>query len=344
MNKIKQLFNFISSTMGLDNKKSTDKGINVVSLFDGASCAMVALKELGIKVDKYIASEVDENAIRVSSARHSEIIHFGDIKSLDYDKILEICDGKVDLLIGGSPCQDLSIAKSNREGLKGSRSGLFWNYVEAKNKLKPKHFVLENVASMSADNRQKISEAMEVDPININSEKLSPQKRNRLYWTNISVDQPKDNNKKLKDVLENGYTNKEKSYCIDANYFKGSNFDMYVKKSKRQIVFQNTKVSQKSLKEGEEIFMKKFVNGTEKMHKSSGKTKSLQLDSRGEKALQFNQKGFRKLTIVECERLQCLPDGYTNVDGISRVERYRMIGNGFTVSVIKHILKNAFNN
>ena len=197
---------------------------------------------------------------------------------------------------------------------------------------------------MSADNRQKISEAMEVDPININSEKLSPQKRNRLYWTNISVAQPKDSEKKLKDVLENGYTNKEKSYCIDANYFKGSNFDMYVKKSKRQIVFQNTKVSQKSLKEGEEVFMKKFVNGTEKMHKSSGKIKSLQLDSRGEKALQFNQKGFRKLTIIECERLQCLPDGYTNVDGISRVERYRMIGNGFTVSVIKHVLKNAFNN
>lgn len=341
MNKLKKLFTLIMSSMSKDKK---NKGINVVSLFDGASCAMVALKEMGIKVNKYIASEIDVNAIVVSENHHPEIIQVGDIKSLDYNKILEMCDGKVDLLIGGSPCQDLSIAKSNREGLKGSRSGLFWNYVEAKEKLNPKYFVLENVASMSADNRQKISEAMGVEPININSENLSPQKRNRLYWTNIDVKQPKDAKKKLKDVLENGYTNKDKSYCIDANYFKGSNFEMYVKKSKRQIVFQNKKVSKSSLKEGEEIFMKKFVEGTEKMQKSSGELKSIQLDTRGRKALEFNGKGFRKLTIVECERLQCLPDGYTNVDGVSRVERYRMIGNGFTVSVIKHILKNAFNN
>lgn len=323
-------------------KKNNKKGINVVSLFDGSSCAMVALKEMGVKVNKYISSEIEPNAIKVSKNHHPEIIQVGDVKSLNFDKILEMCDGKVDLLIGGSPCQDLSIAKANRKGLQGERSGLFWNYVKAKEKLKPKYFVLENVASMSADNRQQISNAIGVMPININSEKLSPQKRNRLYWTNIDVKHPEDNNKKLKDILENGYTNKEKSYCIDANYFKGSNFEMYVKKSKRQIVFENKKVSKNSLKEGEEVFMKKFVEGKEKMYKSSGTSKSLQLDSRGKKSLEFNGKGFRKLTILECERLQCLPDGYTNVDNISRVERYRMIGNGFTISVIKHILKKAF--
>lgn len=340
MNKFKKILKLLISLVGFKSK--TKKGINVVSLFDGASCAMLALKEMGVKVNKYVASEVDVNAIKVSQKNHPEIIQLGDIKSLDYKKILELCDGEVDLLIGGSPCQDLSIAKSNRKGLQGERSGLFWNYIEAKEKLSPKYFVLENVASMSADNRQAISNAMNVTPININSEKLSPQKRNRLYWTNIKVEQPKDNKKKLKDILENGYTNKEKSYCIDANYFKGSNFDMYVKKSKRQIVFKGKKVSKNSLKEGEEVFMKKFVEGTEKMHKSSGKIKSIKLDSRGKKALEFNIKGFRKLTIIECERLQCMPDGYTNVENISRTERYRMIGNGFTVSVIKHILKGAF--
>jgi DNA-cytosine methyltransferase len=341
MNKLKKILKLLMSLVGFKSK--TKKGINVVSLFDGASCAMLALKEMGISVNKYIASEVDVHAIKVSQKNHPEIIQVGDVKSLDYNKILEMCDGEIDLLIGGSPCQDLSIAKSNRKGLQGERSGLFWNYVEAKEKLRPKHFVLENVASMSADNKQRITDAMGVSPININSEKLSSQKRNRLYWTNISVKQPEDSKKKLKDILENGYTNKEKSYCIDANYFKGSNFDMYVKKSKRQIVFKSKKVSKDSLKEGEEVFMKKFVDGTEKMHKSSGKIKSLQLDSRGKKALQFNQKGFRKLTIVECERLQCMPDGYTNIENMSRTERYRMIGNGFTVSVIKHILKGAFN-
>jgi len=341
MNKLKKILKLLMSLVGFKSK--TKKGINVVSLFDGASCAMLALKEMGISVNKYIASEVDVHAIKVSQKNHPEIIQVGDVKSLDYNKILEMCDGEIDLLIGGSPCQDLSIAKSNRKGLQGERSGLFWNYVEAKEKLRPKHFVLENVASMSADNKQRITDAMGVSPININSEKLSSQKRNRLYWTNINVKQPEDSKKKLKDILENGYTNKEKSYCIDANYFKGSNFDMYVKKSKRQIVFKSKKVSKDSLKEGEEVFMKKFVDGTEKMHKSSGKIKSLQLDSRGKKALQFNQKGFRKLTIVECERLQCMPDGYTNIENMSRTERYRMIGNGFTVSVIKHILKGAFN-
>tara|TARA_R110001606_G_scaffold54368_2_gene133563 strand:- start:371 stop:1399 length:1029 start_codon:yes stop_codon:yes gene_type:complete len=342
MNNMKKIIKLLMSLIGFKSKE--DKGINVVSLFDGASCAMVALKEMGVKVNVYISSEVDANAIKVSESNHPEIIQMGDVKSLDYKKILDICDGKVDLLIGGSPCQDLSIAKSNRKGLDGERSGLFWNYIEAKEKLNPKHFVLENVASMSLDSKTAISRAMGTPYVNINSEKLSAQKRNRLYWTSIVVPQPKDEGKKLKDVLENGYTNKEKSYCIDANYFKGSNFDMYVKKSKRQIVFKSKKVEKSSLKEGEEVFMDKFVKGTEKMYKFSGEKKSLQLDAKGKKALEFNQKGFRKLTIVECERLQCLPDGYTNVKNVSRTERYRMIGNGFTVSVIKHILKNAFNN
>jgi len=341
MSKLNKIFKILISIIGFKSKE--DSGINVVSLFDGASCAMVALKEMGVKVNLYISSEVDVNAMKVSKSNHPEIIQMGDVKSLDYKKILEICNGKVDLLIGGSPCQDLSIAKSNRKGLDGERSGLFWNYIEAKENLNPKYFLLENVASMSLDSKTAISRAIGTPYVNINSEKLSAQKRNRLYWTNIKVDQPKDENKKLKDILENGYTNKEKAYCIDANYFKGSNFDMYVKKSKRQIVFKGKKVEKSALKEGEEVFMNKFITGKEKMYKFSGEKKSLQLDPRGEKALEFNQKGFRKLTIIECERLQCLPDGYTNVENVSRTERYRMVGNGFTVSVIKHILKNAFN-
>lgn len=334
MNKIIELIK------SLLNFKKEEKGITVVSLFDGMSCAMVALKDMGVKVDKYIASELDANAIAVSNHNHPEIVQVGDVKNLDYDKILEMCGGHVDLLIGGSPCQDLSIAKSNRKGLQGERSGLFWNYVEAKEKLKPKYFLLENVASMSADNRQIISNALGVDPININSKKLSAQMRNRLYWTNIQTSQPKDKKLKLKDVLETGYTDKEKAYCIDANYFKGSNYDMYVKKSKRQIVFENKKVPNSALKAGEEVFMQDFVDGNVKMQKSNGE----QFTPTKDRTMKFNDKGFRKLTVTECERLQCVPDGYTKVDGISNTERYRMIGNGFTVSVIKHILSGAFNN
>lgn len=335
MNKIIEIIKSL-----LNFKKKEEKGITVVSLFDGMSCAMVALKEMGVKVDKYIASELDANAIRVSSHNHPEIIQVGDVTKIDYDKILEMCGGHVDLLIGGSPCQDLSIAKSNRQGLQGERSGLFWNYVEAKERLNPKYFVLENVASMSEDNRQAISNALGADSININSKKLSAQLRNRLYWTNIPVAQPEDKKLKLKDVLESGYTDKEKAYCIDANYFKGSNYDMYVKKSKRQIVFEKTKVPQSAIKEGEEVFMNDYVAGNVKMEKSNGKSYTA-IDDR---SLKYNDKGFRKLTVTECERLQCVPDGYTNVEGISNTEKYRMIGNGFTVSVIKHILSRAFNN
>ena len=321
----------ISSIISLLKLKKEKKGITVVSLFDGMSCAMIALDELGIKVDKYIAFEIESNPIKVSSHNNPDIIHMGDVKQINYEEILKICGGKVDLLIGGSPCQDLSIAKSNRQGLDGARSGLFWNYVEAKERLNPKYFVLENVASMSQDNKNRISEAMGVDFININSEKLSAQKRNRLYWTNIpNVKQPEVQEIYLKDIIEDGYTDKNKSYCIDANYFKGSNYEMYIKKSKRQIIFEKQSIPSTAVKEGQEVWIKKYVEGNVFMSKAEG-TKLTD-------PIKFNDKGFRKLTVLECERLQCVPDGYTNVEGVSNTERYKMIGNGFTVSVIKHIL------
>jgi DNA-cytosine methyltransferase len=319
---------FLMSILGINKKQK--KGITVVSLFDGMSCARVALENLGIKVDTYISAELDNNAIKVSNHNYPEIIRFGDVTKLDYNKILEMCNGHIDLLIGGSPCQDLSIAKSNREGLNGARSGLFWNYVEAKNTLKPKYFVLENVASMSQDNKNIISEALGVKPININSEKLSAQKRNRLYWTNIKTEQPESKNVFLQDVLESGYTDKTKSYCIDANYFKGSNYEMYINKSKRQIVFEDKKIPKNAVLEGQEKLLKPYVDGTVLMRKANGQKVT--------EDIKFNDKGFRKLTVIECERLQGLPDGYTNVEGVSNTEKYRMIGNGFTIPVISHIL------
>lgn len=325
MNLIKKILMSISG-------KKQKRGIRVVSLFDGMSCARVALENLGIKVDVYISSELDKHAITVSGENYPEIIQLGDVKNLDYDKILELCDGEVDLLIGGSPCTDLSIAKSNREGLKGSKSSLFWNYIDAKEKLNPKYFLLENVASMSKDAKLEITEAIGVKPVNINSEKITPQKRNRLYWTNIEVGKLEKKNELLKDILESGYTDKQKSYCIDANYFKGSNYEMYVKKSKRQIVFENKKIPKSAIKEGQEILLRPYVKGTVYMDKAKGEKVS--------EKIKYNDKGFRKLTVVECERLQGLKDNYTKAKGVSNTERYRMIGNGFTVSVIEHLLSN----
>ena len=132
--------------------------MKVLSLFDGISCARVALERAGVKVEKYYASEIDKYAIQISQKNYPDIIQMGDIKGVSsYSNTNALCDPfdmnnpewiKIDLLIGGSPCQDLSIAKANRKGLDGERSGLFYEYVRILNEVKPKYFILENVASI----------------------------------------------------------------------------------------------------------------------------------------------------------------------------------------------------
>ena len=127
--------------------------MKVLSLFDGISCARVALERAGIKVDAYYASEIDKYAMQVSEKNYPDICRVGSVVGLNL--ILEI-----DLLIGGSPCQDLSIAKKDRKGLDGERSGLFWDYVRILQEVKPKYFVLENVASMPKEAKEIITKAL----------------------------------------------------------------------------------------------------------------------------------------------------------------------------------------
>src|SRR3990167_8454334 len=178
--------------------------MKVLSLFDGISCARVALERAGIAVEKYYASEVDRYAIQISKKNYPDIIRLGDIKGIDETcEYEDIILGNIDLLIGGSPCQDLSIAKKDRKGLSGERSGLFWEYVRILNEIKPKYFILENVASMSKEARQVITETLEVESIMINAALVSAQNRKRLFWTNISnITQPTDKGILLKDILE----------------------------------------------------------------------------------------------------------------------------------------------
>lgn len=159
------------------------RDIKVLSLFDGISCGLVALKNLGYNVEEYHAYEIDANAIKISTANHPEIIRHGDVNDTDFTEY----EG-IDLLIGGSPCQDLSIQKGSREGLKGSKSSLFWKYVEALANAKPQYFLFENVASMKDADRDIITEALRVEPIMINAADFLPQNRERYYWTNIPVD------------------------------------------------------------------------------------------------------------------------------------------------------------
>lgn len=251
----------------------------VLSLFDGISCARVALDRLGYTDITYYASEVDKYAMHVSAKNWPDIIQLGDVRGIT----ASMFDEPIDLLIGGSPCQDLSIAKAGRKGLDGERSGLFWEYVRIWKEVNPKYFVLENVNSMPKEAKRIISETFNVKPIMINAALVSAQNRKRLFWTNICADVfgnqtmplPEDRGILLRDVLESGdgivaksYTldsnywrtpgagnggpgesqsNRrkmvaEKSFAIDANYHKGASLEYSLEKGKRQLVAEPTRI------------------------------------------------------------------------------------------------------
>ena len=255
----------------------------------------------------------------------------------------------IDLVIGGSPCTFWSIAKAQREI---DKSGMGWKlfmcFVEAVRHIKPRYFLLENVASMPASIKAFISEELGCEPVSINSSLMSAQHRKRLYWTNIKgITQPEDRGILLRDILETGMTTREKSYCIDAGYYKGSsrkNFDN--QNGKRQTVYEPIAFADKS----------QTVLAT--LYSVSAKTISLKSQS-GEDAptelskidLPDGDYVVRKLTPIEAERCQTLPDNYTawggiddkgNVVKISNTQRYRGIGNCFTVDVIAYILNYVY--
>lgn len=179
--------------------------MRVLSLFDGISGGRVALERAGIPVETYYASEIDKYAMSVAQAMYPDTIQIGDVCKIDFTQYV----GKVDMIIGGSPCQDLSIAKQNRQGLHGERSRLFWEYIKALTIIKPKYFLLENVASMKNEDRDAITAVLrgiypETECIMINSALVSAQQRKRYYWTNWHVEQPENKGILLKDILESG--------------------------------------------------------------------------------------------------------------------------------------------
>lgn len=302
--------------------------MKIISLFDGISCGFIALKRANIEIEKYIAYEIDKYAIKISEYNFPEIEHKGDVTTEDFTKYKGF-----DLLIGGSPCQDLSIAKKDRKGLKGSRSCLFFEYVRALNEIEPKYFLYENVASISKENKDIISKHLGVEPIMINSSLVSAQQRKRLYWTNIpDITQPINKHIYLKDVLENGIAFTDKSYCLTARY-QGAQFENTVIKRQRSMVAQPIRIGQ----------LNKGGQG-QRIYSVKGKSVSLNANGGGQGAKTGLYKidlpdGYyivRKLTPLECERLQTLPDKYTEC--VSNTQRYKCIGNGWTVDVIAHIL------
>lgn len=204
--------------------KNNSNITTVLSLFDGISCARVALDRLGYRDILYLASEVDKYAIQIAQKNYPDTIQLGDVCKIQRDMLPQ----HIDLLIGGSPCQDLSIAKNNRKGLDGERSGLFWEWVRLWRECQPRYWVLENVNSMPKDAKRIISETLGVEPIMINAALVSAQNRKRLFWTNIATDifghchipLPEDRGILLRDILETGSGIADKSHPINATYWK----------------------------------------------------------------------------------------------------------------------------
>jgi DNA-cytosine methyltransferase len=379
--------------------------IKILSLFDGISIAQQAFKELGYEVE-YYASEIDKYAIQITQKNFPNTIQLGDIKILtnELENIERKWSENIDLIVGGSPCQDLSIANKNRQGLDGARSGLFWEYVRILKEVKPKYFVLENVNSMPKEAKAIITDTLwGIEPVMINAALVSAQNRKRLFWVGklvgdtyeqVAIDQPQDKGILLKDILESEVDEKyylsdklitnfttreqrksfpfkpmektqEKTPTLTARYFKMAATDPYVKDPIRigslnsggqgdriyspegKSVNLSANGGGRGAKTG--LYAVGCASRTYPRIKVDGEERNKQIEIRDDEkansmtsvqsdSMVQEQSQIRKLTPIECERLQSLPDNYT--EGISNTQRYKALGNGFNCSVIKHILEN----
>ena len=378
-----------------------EKGIGVCSLFDGMSGTQMALKNLGIKVDTYYASEIDKPAIQITRKNFPDTIHLGDVRDVKGEDFIK----DIDLVVAGSPCQGFSFA-GKQLAFDDERSALFFEFIRILREVKPKYFLLENVR-MKKEFQDVISEQISsvypeytsgglfgIEPILINSALVSAQNRNRLYWTNIpNIEQPEDLGIVLRDVLEtcgshglDKMTTKDgKSYALTATYQGAVAWNSIEKKQRTMIPTYDTpkQVGVAADLKGYDIIKRVYSeNGKSptlttmggghrepKVAVKGGAIRARSKDSKGKHvgwketkpkqvleirkddksnsltsatkdsvAVKEEELTWRKLTPLECERLQTFPDNYT--EGVSNTQRYKMLGNGFTVRVIEHILKN----
>ena len=271
--------------------------MNVLSLFDGMSCGQIALKRCGIDIDNYYACEIDKYAIQVTMENHPDTKQLGSVTEVNgYDL------PKIDLLMGGSPCQSFS-NMGDGMGFDG-KSGLFWEYVRLLKETNPKYFLLENVV-MRKDWENIITETLGVKPIKINSALLSHQRRNRLYWTNIpNITQPIDLGLNFHDIIEDN---------VDVKYN-----------------LTDRAIERVRSKQGYDLVANKAKCLFATYYKNNSNSREGQI---------IEKDGIlRRLTPTECEILQTVPISYTK--SVSDTQRYKMLGNGWTVSVIEHIFKN----
>jgi DNA (cytosine-5)-methyltransferase 3A len=298
----------------------------VLSLFDGISCGQLALQRAGIKIDKYFASEIDKYTIQITQKNFPNTIQLGNIKNIKGSDL-----PKIDLLIGGSPCQGFSFA-GKQLNFEDKRSVLFFEYVRLLKECKPKYFLLENV-KMKKESQDIISNYLNIEPIEINSSLLSAQNRKRLYWTNIpNIKQPENKGILLKDFLDNSnnfeYLNEP--YTLIKNPTRQKSGLIFVgyrnKRIRKNGVRPNTNHLSRVHKQPNRIYSSEGIHPALPSQETSGRFWILD-----------NNNKVRKLTLIECERLQTVPDNYT--EGISKNNRYKCLGNGWTVDVIVHIFR-----
>jgi len=275
--------------------------MNILSLFDGISCGQIALNRANISYDNYYASEIKPHAIKCTLDNYPNTIQLGDILNLKGSDL-----PKIDLLIGGSPCKGISRLNQNQEGLEHSESRLFWEYIRLLDEVKPKYYLLENThGNKEATNT--ITETLGIKPISINSKLVSAQNRPRYYWTNIpDIKQPLDKGITTNDIFD--YSGVLADEC--------------------RVIWLNSESGKKSVEKG---YTK--VNPYPK----SGCLTALGHKKWNENYL-YRDGVYRYLSQNEIEKLQTLPVGYTKI--LSYNEAYDCIGDGWTVDVIAHILKN----
>jgi DNA (cytosine-5)-methyltransferase 3A len=353
--------------------------MKILSLFDGISIAQQALKELNIPVEKYYASEIDKYAISITQHNFPDTIQLGSVTDINWNTPSETNKSiDIDLIIGGSPCQDLSIAKKNREGLKGSRSALFYEFVRLIKEVKPKHFVLENVASMPKEAKAIITmELFNIPSVMINAALVSAQNRKRLFWVGslqdngeykqVEIQQPEDRGILLKDILESEVD--EKYYIIGKwkvkrtpqhNKTTGAAVRKQINDERGIEIRKDEKSNALNTIENHKLVRVGSLNSGgqgDRIYSPEGKSVNLSANGggRGAKtglyAVGCASKTYpiRKLTPIECERLMTVPDNFTakgitekgEVD-ISNTQRYKALGNGFSCEVVKHILKTIY--
>ena len=281
--------------------------MNVLSLFDGMSCGQLALNRAGIKYENYYACEIKKTAIKVTQSHFPNTIQLGDVTKLDLSSL-----PKIDLLMGGSPCQDFSFLKVKGKGLQGDKSKLFYEYLRILKELKPKYFLLENVR-MKKESEEQLNQYLGVKGLHINSELVSYQKRPRIYWTNIpNVSVLKDRNINFQDY-------KETNYDICKPY--------KLKSTPSRIRMWNNGDSRIG-------HLKVCANIT---HSNKVYCLTRKQDRSPNSGLVEFNNFCRFLTRRELEQAQTVPIGYT--DCVSYNQAQDLLGDGWTIDIITHILE-----